>query len=108
MRPAKNMIDTLITEDAYGPNHFRVALTLRVYGAILRRQKRNGEAKLAERRARQILAKHGISLGQTIDVTALLPAGKVSSQSATLHHLSRAVIPRRTHHSAARVRARSA
>jgi hypothetical protein len=99
--PAKNMIDTLITlaslyavtgqfgeaancartaiedaEDAYGPKHFRVALALRVYGAILRRQKRNGEAKVAESRASRILAKGGISLGQTINVTALLPTAK--------------------------------
>jgi tetratricopeptide (TPR) repeat protein len=99
--PAKNMIDTLVTlaslyavtgqfgeagicartaiedaKDAYGPNHFRVALALRVYGAILRRQKRNGEAKVAESRASRILARSGISLGNTIDVTALLPAGK--------------------------------
>jgi hypothetical protein len=99
--PAKNMIDTLTTlaslyavtgqfseaancaqtaikdaEDAYGPNHFRVALTLRVYEAVLRRQKRNREAKLTERRARRILAQNGMSLGQTIDVTALLPTAK--------------------------------
>ena len=99
--PVKNRIDTLTTlaalyavtgrfdeacrhmqtaihdaEDAYGPNHFRVALTLRVYAAILRRQKRKGEAKRAEDRASRILAWSGISLGNTIDVTALLPAAK--------------------------------
>jgi tetratricopeptide (TPR) repeat protein len=64
------------SEDAYGPNHFRVALALRVYAAILRRQKRKGEAALAEDRAGRILAQSGISLGNTIDVTALLPTAR--------------------------------
>jgi tetratricopeptide (TPR) repeat protein len=71
---ARRIIET--TEAAFGPAHFRTALALRLYAAVLHRQKLTKEAKEKEQQAAKILMEIGISPAATVDITALRGAAR--------------------------------
>jgi len=71
---ARRAIET--AKEAFGPDHFRTALAMRLYATVLHRQKRTREAKDMEIRAAKILEEIGISTAATIDVTALRRAAQ--------------------------------
>ena len=64
-----------LMERVYGPDHAYTGWTLLLRTEVLRRLKRKPEAKVAEKRARQILAGSGevARLGGTVPVGALFP-----------------------------------
>jgi tetratricopeptide (TPR) repeat protein len=64
-----------LIERVYGPEHAYTGWTLLLRTEVLRRLKRKQEAKVAEKRARQILASSGQvkRLGDTVPVGALFP-----------------------------------
>jgi tetratricopeptide (TPR) repeat protein len=60
-------------EKAHGPDHPEVAIALRVYAAVLRKERRGAEAKKLEKRAALIERRHSREnlMGLTVDARAL-------------------------------------